>query len=251
MTSAASEALLVAFVIFSRVGGCLLLMPGFSSPRVAVQVRLFVAVGIALALTPPLYADAQKAVATAAPLTILQVIASETLIGLVIGLLGRIFFIALETLATGIVLAIGMGNNLGAPIQEAEPLPALAELITLAATALFFITDQHWEVFRGLSASYAALPVQGGFGSRFSLVQIVDALSKAFFLALRIASPFIVYAIVINLAIAFTNQLVPQIPVYFISLPFVIGGGLLLLYFTCKQFLDLFMAAFAKWLATG
>ena len=43
---------------------------------------------------------------------------------------------------------------------------------------------------------------------------------------IRLGSPFIAYAILVNLAIGFVNKLTPQIPVYFISLPFVIAGGL-------------------------
>ena len=44
-------------------------------------------------------------------------------------------------------------------------------------------------------------------------------------LALRIASPFIIYSVIVNLAIGLTNKLTPTIPVYFISLPFVLFGG--------------------------
>ena len=31
------------FLAFCRIGGCLMLMPGFSNPRIPVQVRLFMA----------------------------------------------------------------------------------------------------------------------------------------------------------------------------------------------------------------
>jgi flagellar biosynthetic protein FliR len=47
------------------------------------------------------------------------------------------------------------------------------------------------------------------------------------------------------------NKLTPQIPVYFISLPFVIAGGMFLLYFTIGEFLRLFISSFSDWLATG
>jgi flagellar biosynthetic protein FliR len=45
--------------------------------------------------------------------------------------------------------------------------------------------------------------------------------------------------------------LTPQIPVYFISMPFVVAGGLLLLYFVSKQFFELFITGFAAWLTRG
>ena len=42
---------------------------------------------------------------------------------------------------------------------------------------------------------------------------------SAFILALQISSPFIVYALIINLMVGIANKLIPQIPVYFISRP--------------------------------
>jgi flagellar biosynthetic protein FliR len=61
---------------------------------------------------------------------------------------------------------------------------------------------------------------------------------------LRLGSPFVAYAVLINLAIGFVNKLTPQIPVYFISLPFVIAGGLILVYFGIVPLLRLFADGF-------
>jgi flagellar biosynthetic protein FliR len=168
-----------------------------------------------------------------------------------IGLLGRLFFLALETIAMAIAMAIGLASVLGAPFEEGDPMPPIVNLITLAATVLLFATDQHWEVFRGLIASYTAMPVVDGFGAQFSLIQVTDGLSRSFFLALRIGSPFIIFSIVVNVAIGLTNKLVPQIPIYFISTPFVVAAGLTLLYFSAKQLMEVFMGSFSSWLLSG
>lgn len=251
MNAIGSDAVLSAFVLFCRIGACLLLMPGFSSPRVPVMVRLFLCVAITLALAPFLGPPIEKLVAGIAPLALMRLIVSELLIGGMIGFMGRIFFAALETLGTAIAMHMGLANALGAPIDESEPLPSIATLLTLLATTLLFVTDQHWEVLRGLVASYRALPVAAGFGAQFGLIQVADCLSKAFFLALRIAAPFILFALVVNLAVGLANKLTPQIQVYFISMPFAVAGGLFLLYFTFKQILELFMAGFSAWLRGG
>jgi len=251
VTAIGSGTILTAFVLFCRIGACLMLMPGFASERVPVQMRLFLAIAVTLALAPLLIGKVAPGVPDDAPGTIARLVISETLLGGLIGLLGRFFFLALETLATAMALAVGLGSVLAAAIDDAELAPPLASFITLCATMLFFATDQHWEVLRALADSYAALPVSNGFGAQFGLVQLVDIASKTFFLTLRIASPFIIFGIVINLAIGLANKLTPQIPVYFISLPFVLAGGLFLLYFVSKQFLQIFMAGFAAWLATG
>ena len=45
------------------------------------------------------------------------------------------------------------------------------------------------------------------------------------------------------------GKLTPQIPVYFISVPFVLAGGFLILYFTSGEMLQIFMGGFSEWLA--
>ena len=102
MSGLASELVLAAFVVFSRVGACLMLMPGFSSPRLPVQVRLFIAIALSLALTPLVSDELRRLLGDAAPLRFLRLVASELLIGATIGLMGRFFFIALETLGMAV-----------------------------------------------------------------------------------------------------------------------------------------------------
>jgi flagellar biosynthesis protein FliR len=242
---------LAAFILFCRIGACLMLMPGFSSPRVPVNIRLFLSFAVTAGLVPLLAPDIVKLLKEDAPFDVLRLIVSELLIGGMIGFLGRIFFAALETLGTGIAMLTGLANSLGAPISEDEPLPAMSSLLTFVATTLLFVTDLHWEVLRGIVASYQALPAALEFAPRSGLVQIADSLSRAFFLSLRIASPFIVFSVIVNLAIGLANRLTPQIQVYFIATPFVVAGGLFVLYFSSKELLGLFIAGFAGWLHGG
>ena len=251
MTFLPPETILVVFVLFCRIGGCLMLMPGFSSSRVPVQVRLFVAVSVTLALTPLLLPTVNTAVPNLEPPIVMRLIVSETLIGGLIGLIGRLFYMALQFMASAAAQLAGFNPVGGAPIEDTESLPPLATFITLTATVLLFVTDQHWEVLRALLASYSVLPVNEPMAADLGLARLADAFSSTFILALQISSPFIVYALIINLMVGIANKLVPQIPVYFISMPFVLAGGLLLLYFTIGEALRLFMAGFIAWLTNG
>ena len=251
MTTVGSNAVLAAFVLFCRIGGCLLVMPGYSSARVPTNVRLFLAVAATLALVPALGDDVETANLNAQPMALLRVIVSELAIGGLIGFLARIFFAALETLGSAIANAVGLVSPLGGPADEGEQLSSIASLIILVATALFFIMDQHLEVLRALTASYTALPIKDGFNAGFSLSQVTDVMAKSFVLGLRISSPFIIFSIVINFAIGLAGKLTPQIPVFFIMTPAILGLGLFLFYFTAPQLLSIFMTGFAGWLMSG
>jgi flagellar biosynthetic protein FliR len=246
-----SNAVLTAFVLFCRIGGCLMLMPGFSSSRIPVTVRLFLCIAITLAFVPFLGGAVEKLIGGVSTLGLLHLIVSELLIGGLIGFMGRIFFAALETLGTSIAMQMGLANALGAPVDDSQSLPSIADFLTFLAMALLFVTDLHLEVIRGIVASYRTLPIASGFGPQFGLIQVADTLSKAFFLGLRVASPFILFGLVFNLAVGLANKLTPQIQVYFIAMPFAVAAGLFLFYFTFKQVIELFMAGFASWLAGG
>ena len=239
-----------AFVVFCRIGGCLLIVPGFSSPRVPVQARLFVAIAVSLALTPLFVSDVEPVVAKAAPTALMFVILSESLKGVLIGLLGRFFFVALDTMTTAISYSIGLSSVFMSASEE-EQQPSIVSLVSLGATLLIFATDLHWEVFKGLAASYNVLPIKASFDPRIGLTQAVDQAARTFTFTLRIASPFLVFSIIANFAIGLVNKLVPQIPVTFISAPFLVAGGLLIFYFTARPALDLFITSFGAFLRSG
>jgi Bacterial export proteins, family 1 len=95
------KAAIGAFVLFCRIGGCLMLAPGFSNSQIPTQVRLFVALAITLTLTPLLLDRVPAAVTGDDPILTLKVIAVESLVGGMIGVLARMFYLALEALAVG------------------------------------------------------------------------------------------------------------------------------------------------------
>jgi flagellar biosynthetic protein FliR len=239
------------FVLFCRIGGCLMLTPGFSSSQIPMQVRILIAIAATLSLTPLLLDKLPLKTLEDDPVTELRYIGTELLIGATIGMLGRVFFIALETMMVGAATLLGLSNPFGVEIEQNESLPPLATFIMMGATMLVFALDLHWEVLRGLVASYNALPPTGGFDASFSLRHIVDAMVDTFRIALRVCSPFVIYAVVVNLAVSIINRLTPQIAIFYIATPFIIGGGLLLLYFTIRSLLGAFMASFGSWLLLG
>ena len=147
--------------------------------------------------------------------------------------------------------ALGLGGMPGAVPDENDQSPTLVTLFTLTATVLLFVTDQHWELLRGLVDRMRTIPAGQGIVSRLALVDVADQLTVAFLLALRIGSPFLIYSIVFNFAIGIANKLTPQIPVFFIAMPFVTAGGMVLLYFTVSDFMTHFNASFSTWLSKG
>lgn len=249
MTVVAQELVLATFLVFCRIGGCLMMMPVFSSPRVNVQSRLFVTIGITLAVTPLLMDTVRPLVTDISTSRLLTAISTEVLAGTMIGVMGRCFFLALQFMGVAVATFIGIGNMPGAPVEGTDPVPVVADMITLTATVLFVVTNLHLEVIRVLIESYQVLPVTAPYQGITNVTGLVTAMADSFRLSLQITSPFIIYAIVVNLTFGIVNKLIPQIPIYFISLPFVVAGGIYLLFLTFGELLQLFISGFGSWLA--
>lgn len=242
---------IAAFLAFCRIGSCFMIMPGLGSARVPMQVRLFVAVAISLALLGNLWPLLQPHL-SARPDALLLLIVSELLTGAVIGLMARFYVMALQFIGSATTMLIGLGGTGGGPaIEDNEQEPALSALISISALALLFALDFHYQIIRALISSYRVLPVETFFRPRSALMDISDTLSDSFFVVIRLGSPFIAYAILVNLATGFVNKLTPQIPIYFISLPFVIAGGMFLMYFGVGALLALFANGFAATVLGG
>ncbi|MEF2071749.1 flagellar biosynthetic protein FliR [Consotaella aegiceratis] len=251
MTLELSTYVLALFVIFCRIGSCLMLLPGFSSSRVPVNVRLFLAVAVSLALSPVLLPELTPVVAAGTDADRLSLMMTEIINGGMIGLLGRTFMIALEFGSTFVANAMGLGHSLSPGIEDGEQGAALVTLVTMTATTLIFATNLHAEIAKALVASYSAMPVTNGFSVRAGLVSLTDNLDDTFMLCLRIASPFVLYAVIVNFAVGLANKLTPQIPIYFISLPFVLAGGLVIFGYSIGDFLVLFIQGFGRWVVMG
>lgn len=243
MTGTAETIIIAAFLAFCRIGGCFMIMPGLSSARVPVQVRLFVSVAATGALLVNLW-DQIVPFVSRRPDVLLPMILSEILVGALIGLLARIYMMALQFMGTAIAMMIGFTSIGGSSIEGGEPQGPLGDMISFSALMLLFVFDFHHEIIKALVESYQVAPMSSFFSPQTALVSVTDTISESFFIVLRLGSPFVAYAILINLTIGFVNKLTPQIPVYFISLPFVIAGGLVIFYFAIGTMLSLFADGF-------
>lgn len=236
-------AILAIFLAFCRIGACFMLMPGLSSVRVPMQVRLFIAVAVSMAMFAHLWQVIVPHVESGAgPLATL--IGSELLIGATIGLVARFYLLAIQFIASVVAMVSGFNAMAGVAVEETDPQSPMAAIISFAALMVLFALDFHHAVIQALVDTYRVMPLEMLFDPRIALINLVDTISEAFFVMVRLGSPFIAYAILVNLAIGLVNKLTPQIPIYFVALPFVIAGALLMMYFAISPMLSLMADGF-------
>ncbi|WP_337266117.1 flagellar biosynthetic protein FliR [Oryzifoliimicrobium ureilyticus] len=234
---------LALFLVFCRIGGCVMVMPGFSSARVAPQMRVFLAAGLSISILPVLWDTVYPAARTSSPLFI-ELIFSESLIGVMFGMLARLYTVGLQFAATIIATMIGFSQPAGMDIFEDTMESALSGFITFCGLMMLFMMDFHHIIFSALIDSYTSMPFGGGTTMRGTLISFTDTLESTTFVMLRLASPFLIFGLMFNISIGFINKLAPQIPVYFISTPYLLMGGLFLFYFSVTAIIGQFAQFF-------
>jgi flagellar biosynthesis protein FliR len=243
MISDPQGTVLALFAVFCRIGSCFLVLPGFSSARIPIQFRLFIALGVSLSLMPMLWDNVYPKVSSPET-TYLGIVFVEGLIGVVMGLIARFFVLGLQFTGTVLTMMIGFNAPPTNDVLEDGAENQLTNMLSFAGLLVLFILDFHHVIILALADSYRTLPIGGDFEARRALVTLTDTLSSTFMIMLRLASPFIVYGFLFNVAIGFINKLSPQMPIYFISTPFIIMGGLVLVYFSAAAMIRLFADAF-------
>jgi flagellar biosynthetic protein FliR len=240
------EALVMAFFLaFCRVAGCILVLPGFSTARIPTTFRLFLAITISLALMPMMWDNIYPRVQGGTPAYVVAIF-METLTGTVLGMIARYYALGLQFLGSVITMMIGLNTPPASDVLEDAQEGQLTNLLTFAGLMVLFMLDFHHQLFLVLAESYRTWPVAEGFDPQRALVSLVDTLAATYAIMLRLASPFILFNVLFNMAIGFINKLAPVVPVYFISAPYLVMGGTILLYFGIAALLSLYADAFRQ-----
>ncbi|MGI9435218.1 MAG: flagellar biosynthetic protein FliR [Geminicoccaceae bacterium] len=212
-----ADDLFAVLLIFTRIGGALMLMPGIGEPYISARSRLLFALMLSIVLAAPLAAALPPLPTRFGELAML--IAGEAILGLFIGTAARMMFAVLHIAGSTIAVQSGLATaSVFDPNQSTQgTLPG--NFLTTTAMVLLFATEGHHLILRGLAASYGhfragdALPVNDMAMFMTGIVQ------KSFDLGIQIAAPLLLVGMLTNLAMGVLNRLMPSFQVFFIALP--------------------------------
>ena len=231
-----SRSALALMLILARVGGAVSLLPGLGESGPPPMVRAGFALGLALLLLPllgPAMADLPGT-----GMAILGMTLAEALTGLWFGWLARMVALALPTAAQVIAYLLGLSSVLQPDPELGPQSTALARLAELTIPTIVLATDLYQLPLGALTGLYRLVPPGQFLPEADSAEMAVVAVVNSFGLALRLASPFVLAAIMWHVAIGLTSRLVPRLQVYFVSLPGQIIGGLVLLLVVMSAILE-------------
>jgi len=215
------------FLLFCRIGGAIMLMPGVGDTYVSPTIRLSLALLITALLAPVLINQIPVAPDQVGDMALL--IGSEVAIGVFLGLLARLLMAALDTAGMMISFQIGLANALVFNPSAAAQGSLISSYLTIVAVTLIFVTDLHHVMLLAIVDSYTVFPAGNPPAIGDMADTVARLLSDSFSVAFRLAAPFFVFVVIFFLMIGLLNKLMPAVQIFFIALPVQIVVGALLL----------------------
>ena len=211
-------------LIFARVAAILMLIPGFGEAYVPPRVRLSLALLISLALWP-VVRTALPALPDSLGLMVGWII-REVVVGLMIGLLLRMFMSALSTAGEIVSLQTTLSFAQTANPLQAQPGSTLSAFLMLLGVTLIFATNTHHLFIAGILGSYEAIsPAKPLIAADFTAMA-VKTLGQSFMLGVQLSAPVLVFALIFNLASGLVARVMPSFQVYFAAAPLSVILGL-------------------------
>lgn len=217
-------------LLFARLGALIMLMPGLGEDPVSVRARLSIALALTLIFYPLLAGRLPQGLADDTPRLIVALI-GEVLIGVAIGLIARLALSAAQVAGTNIASQIGLGFAMAVDPTMGQQGAIVAGFLSVTGMVLIFSLDLHHIAIAAIADSYTLFPPGAPPMLRDLMDAAVMTAAEAFKVGIEISAPFIVFGLVFNLGLGLLAKLMPQLQVYFLSLPVSIGVGLILFAF--------------------
>jgi flagellar biosynthetic protein FliR len=236
-TSAQLSSWLVAFIWpFTRILGLIAAAPVTSGPQFPTRTKIALAFLISVVIAPTLPAPPSIDPGSWAGLATL---ARELAIGLVLGFMMRLVFVAVEMAAEMIGLQMGLGFAQFYDTQMAAPVPVLGRFFGLAATLTFLAINGHLLLFSVLAETFHTLPVGGSLQAGFWQVAVASG-GQFIYTALSLALPVIAALLVTNLALGVLSRAAPQLNIFAVGFPITLMLGFVATLLSIPYFLPLF-----------
>ena len=200
--------LLVFMLVLGRVGGVVLIAPVFSAVAVPGPIRAFIAVALAMLVTPT---QVGEVVAPTSLVDCALAIGIELLIGLALGL-GATLLIAGMQLA-GQLMAQASGLSLAEvfdPGLDAN-VPVLSQFLSMFTLVIYLLIGGHRWLMAGLLNTFTTLPLGSGRLPDSVADALVTLLTESFSLGVRAAAPLVIALLLATLVLGLVGRTLPQL----------------------------------------
>jgi len=216
-----------AFLLFARLGAAVMVFPALSDPSVNVRARLLFTVAAVMILYPLLRPVLPPLPPRSGDVFLL--LFGEIYIGILLGLGARLMMAAMSVAGEIVAFLAGFQSATLFDPQSGTNTAAPTIFLTLCASMVLLALNLHHQMIAAVVESYAvfkpgALPDSGDVSA--AVTALVATLMK---LGLQLAAPVVVAGLLSNALFGVLNRLIPQLQIFFVSVPVSISLSLLVL----------------------
>lgn len=229
-------------LVFSRLSIVFYLMPGISAGYVPARVRLLLALFVTLIMLP-LVKDVLPAQPDT-PAELIGLIVIEVLIGGFMAGLIQIIMSSLMIAGEVISNATGLTNAFVDDLVSEEQTAIVIGLLNIVAVVLIFSAGLHRLMLEAVIDSYSLLRPGDSLITGDVLSIVSTMVNQAFYMGLKLASPFLVFELLFQFANGVLSRLSPQLNVFFVALPAQNLIGFAILMITLPTLMMFFLGFF-------
>ena len=201
---------------FVRIGAFLVVMPLIGGSFVPTRIRLLLALGLTIAITPVIPPTTQVNVLSVAGLvTMIQEIA----IGVALGFSVQLVFDAIALGGQVIGMSMGLGFAVFLDRARGVNIPVLGQLFLMLGMLIFLSLDGHLALIRLLAESFNAWPISGNGLTVPAVGELLVWTGTMFVFALKIALPAITAILVVNLSFGVMSRAAPTLNLFAVGFP--------------------------------
>jgi flagellar biosynthetic protein FliR len=245
---ALSGIILTYLLVFSRVGAMVMLLPAIGEMGVPSSVRLVLALGISIALTPQVQAN-YPAVSPQTTLALVILILQEVTAGVLVGAMARIIVSSLTVAGYLIATQIGLAYAQTIDPTQNTQGAVLGNFMSLLGTTLIFATNLHHLAIGAIAGSYHMLPPGGHLPTADMAQLVIQLTSSSFALGFQLAAPFLVFGFAVYAGLGVLARLMPQLQIFFVAVPLNIMCGFLIMLALIGSLMTVFLTYYTNSMA--
>lgn len=217
-------------VVTSRVAGFIGAIPVLLSAQTPARIKTALVVATSLTLFPLMKEYVPQA--SFAPAPFLLLIVAELLLGLLLGLIARLIFTAVEFGATVIGYQMGFAAANVFDPQSERQVALISQFQNVFAILIFLAINGHHLFLRLAVKSYEYLP-PGKFNIAGEAIPfLMKQAAHMFELGVQFSAPVLVVLLLSGLILGILARVFPQLNVFLLSFPINIGTAFIVIALT-------------------
>ncbi|MBU1567395.1 MAG: flagellar biosynthetic protein FliR [Proteobacteria bacterium] len=220
-------------VVTARVAGFMAGIPVIISAQTPKRVKTSLVFVSSLLLFPVMAGSISQV--SFSPLPFFLLILSEVLLGLLLGLVARLIFTAVEFGATVIGFQMGFAAANVYDPQSQRQVELISQFQNVFAILIFLAIDGHHIFLRTVVLSYDLLPPGRFDVSGEAIPYLMQLASHMFIIGVQFSAPVLAVLLFSGLILGILARVFPQLNVFLISFALNIGIGFIVIALTLNM----------------